>query len=102
MRNGSAALFPLLLAVMSLFWFIWFMGGAADNLHKVNEVEDLQHLQERLLSAAMQKYIDEIQTDTLVDETVADKKDRAVKKARVDIKSIMFDNEVDDKREINE
>ena len=55
MRRGSAALVPLLLAISLLFWFIWFMGGEDDNLHKVNQVENLQHLQERLVLAAAQK-----------------------------------------------
>ena len=59
MRNGSAALFPLLLAIMAMFWFIWIMGGSADALHRVNKVEDLQHLQERLLPAAMKKFMEQ-------------------------------------------
>ena len=55
MRRGSAALVPLFLAISLLFWFIWFMGGENDNLHKVNQIENLQHTQERLLIAAAQK-----------------------------------------------
>lgn len=55
MRNGSAALVPLLLAIMLLFWFIWFMGGESDNLHKVNQLGNLHHTQERLVIAALRK-----------------------------------------------
>jgi len=55
MRRGSAALVPLLLAIMLLFWFIWFFGGENDNLHKVNQIENLQHTQERLIIAACRK-----------------------------------------------
>jgi len=55
MRRGSAALVPLLSAIMLLFWFIWFLGGESDNLHKVNQLENLQHTQERLIIAACQK-----------------------------------------------
>jgi uncharacterized membrane protein affecting hemolysin expression len=55
MRRGSAALVPLLLAIMLLFWFIWFMGGESDNLHKVNQLENLHHTQERLVIAALRK-----------------------------------------------
>ena len=55
MRRGSAALVPLLLAIMLLFWFIWFLGGESDNLHKVNQLENLQHTQERLVIAALRK-----------------------------------------------
>ena len=55
MRNGAVAIFPLLLAISLLFWFIWFMGGASDTLHEVTNVEHLQHTQERLILAALQK-----------------------------------------------
>jgi len=55
MRNGSAALVPLLFAIMLLFWFIWFLGGENDNLHQVNQLENLQHTQERLIIAACKK-----------------------------------------------
>jgi len=55
MRRGSVALVPLLLAIMLLFWFIWFLGGESDNLHKVNQLENLQHTQERLILAACRK-----------------------------------------------
>lgn len=53
MRNGSAAIVPLFLSIMTLFWFIWFLGGGSDTLHRVNEVENLQNLQERLLLPAV-------------------------------------------------
>lgn len=53
MRRASAALVPLLIAVMLVFWFIAFMGGNSDNLHAVNEVTNLQKLQEKLLIPAV-------------------------------------------------
>ncbi|SFV66666.1 hypothetical protein MNB_SM-4-1229 [hydrothermal vent metagenome] len=53
MRRGSAAVVPLLLAVMLLFWFIAFMGNANDTLHDVNNVENLLHLQKNLLVPVM-------------------------------------------------
>lgn len=55
MRRGSVAMVPLLFAIMLLFWFIWFLGGENDNLHKVNQLENLQRTQERLIIAACQK-----------------------------------------------
>ena len=55
MRNGSVAIVPLFLAIVMLFWLIWFMGGADDSLHRVNEIENLQHLQEQLLLPAMKR-----------------------------------------------
>ena len=96
MRNGSAAIFPLLLAIMAMFWFIWIMGGSADTLHKVNEIEDLKHLQERLLPAAMKKYIDEFQVAGPDGETLDQKRKRASDKAHADIQAIMKNNKVDD------
>ena len=57
MRNGSAALVPLFIGIMLLFWAIMFMGGAADNLVKVNKTLYHQDIEERLLSAAIQEKI---------------------------------------------
>jgi|GEM_PF-2901138 len=53
MRNASAAIVPLFLAIMLLFWFIWFMGGESDNLHKTTDLTHLQKIQDKLLEAAM-------------------------------------------------
>lgn len=55
MRRGSVAIVPLMLAIFALFWFILFMGGENDNLHNINQVENLQHLQERLLLSAIKR-----------------------------------------------
>jgi len=96
MRNGSAALFPLLLAIMAMFWFIWIMGGSADTLHRVNNIEDLRNLQERLLPAAMKKYIDEFQVVGPDGETLDEKRKRASDKAKAQIQEIMIKNKVDD------
>ncbi len=57
MRNGSAALVPLFIGIMLLFWALIFMGGAADNLVKVNKTLRHQDIEENLLSAAMQEKI---------------------------------------------
>jgi hypothetical protein len=81
MRRGSVAIVPALLAVMLLFWFIAFLGGASDTLHTVNNVENLQHLQQKLLLSAAKhrnglskvhpEWSDDeltIQTDAYIDE----------------------------------
>ena len=57
MRNGSAALVPLFIGIMLLFWAIMFLGGAADNLVKVKNTLYHQDIEERLLSAAIQEKI---------------------------------------------
>jgi len=55
MRNGSVAIVPLLLAVMMIFWFMTIMGTENDQLHKINNIENLQRTQERLLYSALKK-----------------------------------------------
>jgi len=55
MRRASVAFVPLLLAIMALFWFIWTLGFEGDNLHRISEVENLQHLQESLVVPAMKR-----------------------------------------------
>lgn len=84
MRNGSAAIVPLFLAIMALFWFIWFLGGATDTLHDVNEVEDLSHLQERLLlSAAKYRFEIERENPGLSDEEYVSRTDEYIDKMMV-------------------
>ncbi len=69
MRKGSVAMVPLLFAVMLLFWFIWLLGGENDNLHKVNQLENLQRTQERLIIAACQKKQELQMSDANLTET---------------------------------
>ncbi|MBN2869554.1 MAG: hypothetical protein JXK04_01200 [Campylobacterales bacterium] len=52
------AIVPLLIALMLFFWFIWFLGGENDSLHRINKVQHLHHLQEELVIAAMQQRIE--------------------------------------------
>lgn len=91
MRRGSVAIVPLFLAIALLFWFIWFLGGANDNLHKVNQLENLQHTQDRLLQAAIQKRYELEEADPSLTDDELD--------AQVDtyIKEIMKVNSIDDK-----
>jgi len=46
---------PLLIAVMMLFWFMMIMGNENDQLHKINKIENLQKIQERLLYSALKR-----------------------------------------------
>jgi hypothetical protein len=90
-RRGSVAIVPLFLAITLLFWFIWFLGGANDNLHKVNQIENLQHTQDRLLQAAIQKrYELEAADPTLSDDELDNQVDTY-------IKEMMKVNDIDDK-----
>lgn len=80
MRRGSAAIVPLFLAIVLLFWFIWFFGNANDNLHKVNQIENLHHLQDRLLLAAIKKrYELEEENPTMSDEELDQEVDKYIK-----------------------
>ena len=56
MRNGSAAIVPLFIGIMLLFWAIMFLGSSGDTLHSVNKVENLSHLQTKLLLPALKHY----------------------------------------------
>ena len=59
MRNGSAAIVPLFIGIMLLFWAIMFLGSGGDTLHSVNKIESLQHLQTKLLVPALKKKYEE-------------------------------------------
>jgi len=79
MRKASAAIVPLFLAISTLFWFIWFLGGSNDQLHRVNNIGHLQHLQERLLlSAVKYRYELAIADDTLSDAELNTKTDEYI------------------------
>jgi len=96
MRNGSVAIVPILIAVLSLFWFIWFMGGADDNLHKVSEIENLQHLQERLLPAAMKRYVELRAAYIEAGQTEALAESNAKTDTDLYIHNMMKNNKIDD------
>lgn len=56
MRKGSAAIVPLFIGIMLLFWAIMFLGSGSDTLHSINKVENLSHLQTKLLLPALKHY----------------------------------------------
>jgi len=88
MRNGSAAIVPLLLAIMLLFWFIMFMGGASDTQKTVNDVQELKHLQSKLLLPALKKKYQE-ERDNNMSNTAASAS------ANKYIKDMMYKNGID-------
>jgi len=53
MRNGSAAIVPLFFAIVILFGFIMFMGGASENLQHISELEHIKNVEKRIVTAAM-------------------------------------------------
>ncbi|QSZ41957.1 hypothetical protein GJV85_07495 [Sulfurimonas aquatica] len=55
MRKGSIAIVPIMLSILVMFWFIWFLGGESEQLQSISEHENLQHLQENLLVAAVKR-----------------------------------------------
>ncbi len=93
MRRGSAALIPLIIAIMLLFWYIAFMGGASDSLHNVNKITNLQRLQEKLLISSV-RYRYKLQED-------AQKQGINMTEAELDaavnqyIKYIMIENKIE-------
>jgi len=96
MRKGSAAIVPLFLAIMLLFWLMTFMGGESDNIHKVNKLTNLHHVQDKLLIAAMNKRYDLVEKyENLYSEKNGFKKELLNKKVSDDIHFMMKKNKID-------
>ena len=97
MRKGSAALVPLFIAIMLLFWFITFMGGESDNLHKTSNLVNLNNLQDKLLISAMNKRYDLATNEQDLYSEMDEKKKKALDKKISDtIHTIMQKNKIDD------
>ena len=52
MRNGSAAIVPLFIGIMLLFWAIMFLGSGDDDLHAVTSATHLKRLQQKMIIPA--------------------------------------------------
>lgn len=97
MRNASAAIVPLFLAIMLLFWFIWFLGGESDNLHKTTELTHVHKLQDKLLEAAIiRRYELATKNKELYSEVSGAKKDALDAKISNDNHLMMQKNKIDD------
>jgi len=97
MRNGSAAIVPLLLAIVLLFWFIWFLGGANDNLNKTTNLTNLQKIQDKLLEGAVYKRYELLTNNkNIYSEETADLKKALDDKISDDIHIMMQKNKIDD------
>lgn len=97
MRNASAAIVPLFFAIMVLFWMIWYLGEESDYLHQTSNLTNLNHLQDKLLTAAMynrynliRDYPDEYSEE---DET---KETRLNNKISSDTHRMMIKNKIDE------
>lgn len=53
MRSGFVSIVPLLIAVMFIFWFMIFMGYENTNLSHINQMQNIQNTEDRLLYAAL-------------------------------------------------
>lgn len=97
MRNGIAAIVPLFLAIMLLFWVIWFLGGESDNLHKTTNLTHLHKVQDKLLEAAIYRRYELIENNRdLYEETSGVKRDALDKKLSDDNHEMMKMNNIDD------
>ncbi|MDD5717754.1 MAG: hypothetical protein PHW64_08100 [Sulfuricurvum sp.] len=99
MRRGSVAIVPLILALMLFFWFIWFMGGENDSLMQINKVEHVQHLQEELMIAAMQRHLATEQDLRRSNPNISDINAKAAADLDADqyVKIMMQNNQIDPK-----
>jgi len=95
MRNGSAAIVPLFLAVMLLFWFIMFMGGSSDTLHKVTNLTHLQNLQDKILQGAIDKRYDLVTSNPDIYSEVDGNTSALDAKIAQDVSNIMVQNNID-------
>ena len=77
MRNGSAAIVPLFIGIMLLFWAFIFLGNGGDTLHSVNKVENLNHLQVKLL-IPVAKYKQGLEDAGVTDPELTEKVDAYV------------------------
>jgi hypothetical protein len=97
MRNASAAIVPLFLAIMLLFWLIWFLGGESDNLHKTTQLTSLHKIQDKLLEAAIvRRYELSAKNKELYSEKAGAKKDALDTKISNDNHIMMQKNKIDD------
>lgn len=97
MRNGVAAIVPLFLAIMMLFWVIWFLGGESDNLHKTTNLTSLHKLQDKLLEAAIHRRYELLtRNKDMYSETPGAQKDALDKKISDDGHTMMQKNNIDD------
>lgn len=99
MRKGSAAIVPLFIGIMLLFWAIMFLGSGGDTLHSVNKVENLNHLQTKLLHSALKKRDEEIRKlkakNSSINKSLADAE--ANKTVNKYIRTVMYNNNIDTK-----
>ena len=93
MRKGSAAIVPLFLAIMILFWFIAFMGGVNDNQEHLNSLVNVKNVEQRLVTAAMMKKIDKMEENTKSAGTLSEVEINQL--VSDDMKSMMVSNNID-------
>ena len=92
MRKGIVAIVPLFFGIVILFGFIFFMGGASDTLKSVSNVEQLSHLQTKLLLPALKKRYEEERDKGLPAP-------QAAANARAYVKKMMYKNNIDTNEE---
>jgi len=96
-RRASAAIVPLFLAIMLLFWFIWFLGGESDHLYNTSELTNLHKVQDKLLEAAMiRRYEFATHNKELYSEEPGAKKEALDAKISDDNHLMMQRNKIDD------
>lgn len=96
MRNGVAAIVPLFLAIMLLFWVIWFLGGESDHLHKTTSLTYLHKVQDKLLEAAIHRRYELLENNRdTYSETPGAQKDALDQKISDDNHGMMVLNKID-------
>jgi hypothetical protein len=87
MRKASVALVPILIAIVVMFWVIWYMGEESDNTKEITQIQKLQALQVNMAKYAISRKIALLQegkTEEEAEEIVKDEIDAMMEKNKID------------------
>ncbi len=96
MRKGSVAIVPIMLAIMLIFWAIWFVGERSEDTKVISNVEKLQELHENAAMYAMQRKIDLLQENALKDENERLNDDEINATINQEVSDLMRKNGIDE------
>ena len=84
MRNGSASLVPLFIAIVLIFWSIMFLGDSSDTLKAVSDGTRTNRIQSKMIIPAgikafeleQEGVLTDAEIDAAVDKYVSDMMDK--------------------------
>jgi len=94
MRKGSAAIVPLFLAIMLLFWAAIFLGTPSETLGEVNQLTHIKNVEKRNITAAMIMKIKLLEANTQRETPLSELEMDAIVSQR--ISSLMANSTIDE------